>query len=233
MSDITDPRSNGAGKIVSSFNRLDLSRGGANTIPLWKIALDKLGAAVLLLFFAPFFLIIAAVLKLREGGPILFAHERIGLNGRRFRCLKFRTMVPDARERLEALLAADPVARREWEQTQKLTDDPRISCLGDTLRRTSLDELPQLFNVLRGEMSLVGPRPIVEDEQHHYGENFREYLSVRPGLTGLWQVSGRSNTTYPERVAMDVEYVRNHSLWSDLRILLRTVRVVLFRDGAC
>lgn len=202
-------------------------------MPLWKTALDKLGAVVLLLFFAPVFLIIGLTLKLREGGPIFFAHERIGLNGRPFRCLKFRTMVPDARERLEALLAADPIARREWEQTQKLTEDPRISCLGDTLRRTSLDELPQLFNVLRGEMSLVGPRPIVEDERHFYGDNIHEYLSVRPGLTGLWQVSGRSNTTYAERVALDVDYVRKHSLLTDLRILLRTVRVVLLREGAC
>ena len=201
-------------------------------MPLSKIVFDKLAAAGFLLFFAPFLLAITAALLLTEGGPVLFAHERIGRGGRKFRCLKFRTMVPDAEARLADLLACDPIARREWEATQKLTDDPRISCLGDTLRRTSLDELPQLWNVLRGDMSMVGPRPIVADERHFYDDHIADYLSVRPGLTGAWQVSGRSNTTYAERVAMDVDYVRNRSFARDLRIVLRTVSVVLGREGA-
>jgi exopolysaccharide production protein ExoY len=232
MSDISEPGGAGAGKVVPSFFRLELS-GAIEGGPLSKIVFDKLGAAALLLFFAPFFVVIALALRLSEGGPVFFAHERLGLHGRKFRCLKFRTMVPDAEQRLAALLAADPIARREWEGTHKLAEDPRISCLGDILRRTSLDELPQLFNVLRGEMSLVGPRPIVEAERPRYREHIKDYLSVRPGLTGLWQVSGRSNTSYDERVALDVDYVRNRSFLNDLRILLRTVRVVLFRDGAC
>ncbi|GHE01992.1 hypothetical protein GCM10008024_19810 [Allgaiera indica] len=197
-----------------------------------KRVFDRLFAALLLVFFAPFLILVAVVLLVTEGRPILFGHTRVGRGGQPFRCLKFRTMVPDAEARLQRLLDSDPAARQEWAETHKLSQDPRVSCVGHFLRRTSLDELPQLFNVLRGEMSLVGPRPIVEDESIYYGQHFADYLSVRPGLTGAWQVSGRSTTTYAQRVAIDVAYVRGRSFVGDLCVLFRTVRVVLLREGA-
>lgn len=197
-----------------------------------KRAFDIVFSILALLFFAPVLLGIAALLKLREGGSVFFAHERVGRGGRRFRCLKFRTMVPDAEERLAAILKSDPVARAEWEASRKLTNDPRISCLGNFLRRTSLDELPQFINVLRGDMSVVGPRPIVAEEMVLYREHIVDYLAVRPGVTGLWQVSGRSDTTFDERVALDSRYVRSLSLVQDLRIVVRTVGVLLNQKGA-
>lgn len=232
MSDISEPRLTGAARGV--FAPLDaLAEGPASPRDtLAKRLFDRVGAALLLVFFAPFMVTIAALLLITEGGPVLFAQERVGLRGRRFNCLKFRTMVPDAEARLQQLLDADPVARREWEATRKLTEDPRVSCLGNLLRRSSLDELPQLINVLRGEMSLVGPRPVVEEESCFYGRYFDDYMAVRPGLTGVWQVNGRSDTTYDQRVAMDVEYVRNRSFLGDLVILWRTAGVVLARRGA-
>ncbi|KPQ08984.1 MAG: galactosyltransferase ExoY [Rhodobacteraceae bacterium HLUCCA09] len=185
-----------------------------------------------LLFLAPALLLIAGILLWREGGPVFFAHERIGRGGRRFRCIKFRTMVPDAEARLAELLAADPVARAEWQATRKLTNDPRVSCLGDILRRTSLDELPQFINVLRGDMSVVGPRPIIAEELPLYREHSGDYLSVRPGITGLWQVSGRSDTTFDERVALDARYVRERTLAGDVAIVVRTLGVLLSQKGA-
>lgn len=200
--------------------------------PLNKQVFDRVFAALALLFFMPFFLVITLLLLIADGRPVFFAQERIGQNGRPFRCLKFRTMVHDAEARLAALLQSDPEARREWETTRKLTDDPRIHCIGAILRKTSLDELPQFLNVLRGDMSVVGPRPIVMEEAAYYGADFEEYISVMPGVTGAWQVSGRSNTTFEERVAMDVDYVRNWSFWRDIKIVWRTVAVVLKQDGA-
>lgn len=197
-----------------------------------KRVFDIVFSALAIVFFAPILLGVAALLKLREGGTVFFAHERVGRGGRRFRCLKFRTMVPDAEERLAEILASDPVARAEWDATRKLTHDPRISCLGNFLRRTSLDELPQFFNVLKGEMSVVGPRPIVVEEMVLYRESIVEYLAVRPGVTGLWQVSGRSDTTFDERVALDSRYVRSMSLLEDVRIVARTVGVLLNQKGA-
>jgi undecaprenyl-phosphate galactose phosphotransferase len=149
-----------------------------------------------------------------------------------FDCLKFRTMVPDAAGVLKQLLDTNPGARAEWGRDFKLKDDPRITSIGAFLRRTSLDELPQLWNVLKGEMSLVGPRPIIEVELERYGEEVGYYLETRPGITGLWQISGRNNTSYDDRVALDCWYVRNWSLWYDLVILVKTVRVVLWREGA-
>lgn len=232
MSDVSDPRYAGAGRVVIAPAERQKRRVGNRRDPISKRVFDRVLAAVLLLFFAPFLLLVAAVLLLSEGRPVFFAHTRVGLGGRAFRCLKFRTMVRDADARLQRLLESDPIARREWQATHKLAEDPRVSCVGDFLRRTSLDELPQLINVLRGEMSLVGPRPVVQDESVHYGEHFADYLSVRPGLTGEWQVSGRSNTTYAQRVAMDVAYVRNRSFLGDLWVLWRTLGVVLGRDGA-
>lgn len=207
-------------------------RNVAPTVPLSKRVFDKAMAAMALLFFAPFLVVVAAMILLTEGGPVVFGHERVGLAGRRFRCLKFRTMCRDADTRLEALLRADPQARAEWAANRKLTRDPRISKLGAILRKTSLDELPQLWNVLRGDMSLVGPRPVVEDEAQYYGVYFSDYKSVLPGVTGLWQVSGRSDTTYDERVALDVSYVHGRTFFGDVAIILKTVKVILKRDGA-
>jgi exopolysaccharide production protein ExoY len=197
-----------------------------------KRAFDIVFSLLALLFLAPVMLGIAALLKLREGGTVFFAHERVGRGGRRFRCLKFRTMVPDAEERLAEILRTDPVARAEWEASRKLTNDPRISCLGNFLRRTSLDELPQFINVLKGDMSVVGPRPIVTEEMVLYREHIVDYLAVRPGVTGLWQVSGRSDTTFDERVALDSRYVRSVSLLEDLRIVGRTIGVLVNQKGA-
>ena len=167
-----------------------------------------------------------------EGEPILFRHKRIGRNGQMFHCIKFRTMVRNAEEVLRHLLNEHPELRDEWTQNHKLRNDPRVSRVGRVLRLTSLDELPQLWNVLRGEMSLVGPRPIVTAEIAKYGKSFKPYCSVLPGLTGLWQISGRNETTYAERVELDSYYARNWSVWLDLYILAMTVRVVLFRQGA-
>jgi len=196
------------------------------------IGFDKCFALTALVFFLPLFVVVGLLLLIREGRPLFFGHERVGKGGRRFRCYKFRTMVPDARERLAALLESDPAAKAEWDANQKLENDPRVTCLGLFLRKSSLDELPQFWNVLRGDMAVVGPRPIVQDEAAHYGEHFAEFLSVRPGITGLWQVSGRSSTSYDERVALDLDYIRNRSLRRDLAIIAKTVKVVLTRNGA-
>lgn len=197
-----------------------------------KAIFDRCFAALALLFFAPFLIAISLVIYFGDGRPVLFRHKRVGRGGKVFDCLKFRTMANDADERLKAILETDPEARAEWEANQKLEDDPRITCVGEFFRKTSLDELPQFWNVLRGEMSVVGPRPIVEKEAHHYGEHYQDYLSVRPGVTGLWQVTGRSRTSYAERVALDSDYVRNRSFRMDLWIILKTIKVMLVRDGA-
>jgi lipopolysaccharide/colanic/teichoic acid biosynthesis glycosyltransferase len=201
--------------------------------PALKRLIDLVGAGSLLLVLAVPLCVIALLVR-ADGGPALFAHRRVGRSGRAFGCLKFRTMVPDAERRLAALLAADPAARAEWEATRKLRNDPRVTWIGRFLRASSLDELPQLLNVLRGEMSLVGPRPVLASElASHYGPMATErYQSVRPGITGLWQVSGRSDTSYAERVALDVAYVARPSLREDLRILLRTPAAVLLQRGA-
>jgi lipopolysaccharide/colanic/teichoic acid biosynthesis glycosyltransferase len=175
---------------------------------------------------------VALLIWRRDGAPILFAHYRVGKNGKLFRCLKFRSMLRNSEQLLANLLQDDPEARAEWEREQKLTDDPRITGVGHFLRKTSLDELPQLLNVVRGEMSLVGPRPITVEELTRYGKVRWHYVSVRPGMTGLWQVSGRNNTTYDERVALDQRYVEQRSLLGDIGILFKTVRVVVRREGA-
>jgi Undecaprenyl-phosphate galactose phosphotransferase WbaP len=196
-----------------------------------KRAFDIVVSVLLLTLLAPLFAWL--VLKVRQtDGPAFFGHQRISLQGQAFPCYKFRTMVTNSAEVLERLLREDPEAREQWEREFKLKTDPRITPIGDLLRRTSLDELPQLWNVLRGEMSLVGPRPVIRDELEKYGEDVSYYLQVRPGMTGLWQVSGRNDVDYETRVALDAWYVRNWSLWNDIVILLKTVRVVLARDGA-
>jgi lipopolysaccharide/colanic/teichoic acid biosynthesis glycosyltransferase len=189
-------------------------------------------AVAALVFLLPLMLLIAISVYAYDGGPIFFAHRRIGLGGRTFRCLKFRSMAVDAEQRLADLLACDPVARAEWEADHKLRRDPRVTRLGAFLRKTSLDELPQLFNVLRGDMSLVGPRPIVEAEIEKYGRRFRDYCAVRPGITGLWQVSGRNDTSYRTRIALDCVYARRRSLGLDAYILAVTVPAVLTRRGS-
>jgi Undecaprenyl-phosphate galactose phosphotransferase WbaP len=196
-----------------------------------KRALDLLGGVLFLLALLPVMVAIALLVK-RDGGPILFRHKRIGANGKPFSCLKFRTMCVDAEERLQKLLAENPEARAEWERDFKLKNDPRVTSLGNFMRQTSLDELPQLFNVIRGEMSLVGPRPIVTAEAARYGAAFRDYLGCRPGLTGLWQVSGRNDIDYDSRVQLDSTYAREWSLTRDVAILVRTVGVVFGRTGA-
>ena len=191
------------------------------------------GAAVLLLAFAaPLLLTIAAAIKLEDGGPVLFRHTRCGRGGAPFGLWKFRTMHQDAAERLAGLLAENPQAEAEWSGRRKLRRDPRVTRLGRFLRRSSLDELPQLVNILRGEMSIVGPRPVMADELARYGGLAETMSAARPGVTGLWQVSGRNDLDFPTRVALDAEYVRRWSLRRDALILLRTVPVVLLAKGA-
>ena len=178
--------------------------------------------------------VIAAAVKLTSAGPVFFGDDRIGRGGRTFKAFKFRTMVADADVVFTNHLQANPSARLEWEQTQKLKNDPRIiAVIGNSLRRWSLDELPQLVNVFRGDMSLVGPRPIMPDEVEKYASVYPLYTRVRPGLTGLWQVSGRNRTSYKARLQLVTYYVRNWSLWLDYYILLRTVKTVLTRQGSC
>jgi len=199
----------------------------------FKRLMDIVGSLMLILILAPALLLIAVLIIATDPGPPVFAHRRVGRNGRSFRCFKFRTMCIDAEARLDLVLAADPLLQLEWERNRKLSCDPRITPIGQLLRMTSMDELPQLFNVLGGTMSLVGPRPIVADELRQYGHYASHYLQVRPGLTGLWQVTGRGATSYHRRVATDVHYVRTRSLALDCRILLLTIPAVLMGRGAC
>ena len=193
--------------------------------------MDVVLATLILLLVAPFFLLIVLACRL-DGGPALFTHRRVGAGGRPFDCLKFRTMVVNSDVVLRQALARDPALAAEWTDTRKLRDDPRVTRVGKFLRKTSLDELPQLINIMRLEMSLVGPRPIVESEVALYGDNIAEYYATRPGLTGLWQVSGRSNVSYDHRVALDVHYVNHWTLWKDFLLLAKTIPAVLAREGA-
>lgn len=197
-----------------------------------KYLFDMVLTLIGILVISPILLLLALLVRLDSPGPILFAHRRIGQGGKEFPCYKFRTMCVDADVKLKEYLASHPEAREEWERDFKLKDDPRITRIGHILRRTSLDELPQLFNVLKGEMSLVGPRPIVRAEIPKYGSYISDFYMVRPGITGMWQVNGRSDTTYEERVQMDSWYVRNWSIWLDLSLLWKTFSVVLHHKGA-
>lgn len=196
-----------------------------------KRGFDLVASLLALLLLSPLLVLLALCIRL-DGGPALFAQSRIGRGGKPFQCLKFRTMQPDAEQRMQLLLQQDAQASAEWQSNRKLRQDPRITRLGAFLRRSSLDELPQLWNVVRGEMSLVGPRPIVAEELACYGDKADLYRLVRPGLTGLWQVSGRSDTSYAERVALDAWYIRNWSLWYDIAIVCKTVVVLWRRQGA-
>lgn len=197
-----------------------------------SVEVNRILALLIVLILALLMVAVAFFIWRKDGAPVFFGHYRVGLNGKLFRCLKFRSMYVESERMLAELLRDDPEARAEWDRDQKLTNDPRITPIGNFLRRTSLDELPQLFNVIRGEMSLVGPRPITVGELTRYGRIRWHYLSVRPGMTGLWQVSGRNDTTYDERVALDRRYVESRSFGMDVSILLRTVLVVVQRDGA-
>ncbi|RJQ50491.1 MAG: undecaprenyl-phosphate galactose phosphotransferase WbaP [Nitrospiraceae bacterium] len=198
-----------------------------------KIFFDVLFSFCLLAIFALPMLVIAVLIRLNSKGPAIFSQERVGRNDRPFRCYKFRTMCDNADEQLASVLGNNPGVRDEWKKNRKLSNDPRATPIGVFLRRTSLDELPQLFNVLKGDMSLVGPRPVTRPEiERYYREQAKLCFGVKPGITGLWQVSGRSNTDYDYRIALDSWYVRNWNLWLDVVILLKTVMVVIKREGA-
>lgn len=200
---------------------------------LVKRAFDICVASVTIVLLLPLMLGIAILVRCDDRGPVFFVHSRIGKDGRCFGCWKFRTMVTDADARLRCLLKTNSGIATEWKHAQKLARDPRVTRVGRFLRALSLDELPQLLNVIKGDMSLVGPRPVVEGELSRYGENARSYYRVRPGLTGLWQISGRNRLTYAERVRLDVWYAENWTLRRDMAILLRTIWTILRREGAC
>lgn len=196
-----------------------------------KRIIDILGSLIGIIILSPLFIIVAVLIKLEDPkGNIIFGHKRVGKNGEMFPCLKFRSMFANAEEMKKNFTEAQ---KREYAETFKLKDDPRITKVGNFIRRTSLDELPQLFNVLKGDMTMVGPRPIVTAELEFYGEFEEYYKSVKPGLTGLWQVSGRSDTSYEERVELDMKYISTRSILKDLYIILMTVFKVLKREGAC
>ncbi|MBB3521984.1 sugar transferase [Rhizobium redzepovicii] len=197
-----------------------------------KRALDLLLAITALILLSPLLLLVAMIVKFSDRGPVFYSHTRIGFGGAPFGCLKFRTMKTDASAQLAELLQNSAAARSEWEATRKLKDDPRITAVGDILRRSSLDELPQLFNVLRGEMSLVGPRPITAEELPRYGEHIWAYMAVRPGLTGHWQTSGRNDVSYEHRVSLDVHYLNNWSLGRDLIIIAKTIPALFSQRGS-
>jgi lipopolysaccharide/colanic/teichoic acid biosynthesis glycosyltransferase len=199
---------------------------------LVKRALDVLVASILLILTLPFAIAAALAIVLETRGPIFFGHVRIGKGGAPFRLMKFRSMVADSEAVLTRHLEAHPDHRAEWLERHKLRDDPRVTRIGRILRRLSLDELPQLINVLRGEMSMVGPRPIVAEEAPRYGSVFPLYTRVKPGLTGLWQVSDRRESSYRERIELDLRYIQKRTLAMDLVVLVKTIRVVLFGHGA-
>jgi len=199
---------------------------------LQKRIIDTLLSAFIFVLSAPLFIVIPLLIKLTSAGPVFYRAERLGRGGRRIRVWKFRSMYSDADRRLESQLATRPELAKEYADSFKLRDDPRVTPFGRFLRRTSIDELPQIFNVFCGEMALIGPRPIVEAEIPYYGPDYAVFSSVKPGITGLWQVSGRSDTDYSSRVALDVYYVMNWSMWMDIWICIRTVYAVLFMRGA-
>lgn len=205
--------------------------GPVGTTP--KRIVDVVLAISGIILLAPLLIICFAATVLTSPGPALFRHRRVGFNGKHFDCLKFRTMVTDAPERLRRLLESDPVAAAEWAANRKLRHDPRVTAIGAILRKSSLDELPQLFNVLKGDMSIVGPRPVTDEELERYTTSIGAYLACRPGITGLWQVSGRSTTTYDKRVACDAFYARNWSMTLDAKILIVTLPSLLVADTAC
>lgn len=194
-----------------------------------KRIMNLLCSFVCIIILSPFFLIISIFIKITSKGPVFFIHERVGLNGKKFKLIKFRTMVNNAEEMIASF---SPEQKKEWEENYKLKDDPRITKIGKFLRRTSLDELPQLINILKGDMSIVGPRPVVDEELNWYGDKKDKLLSVKPGLTGWWAVNGRSNVPYPERCDLELYYVDHISFALDAIIILKTLGAIIKKDGA-
>ncbi|WP_135450035.1 MULTISPECIES: sugar transferase [Tabrizicola] len=219
-------------RIVLPSAQQSLEIGGDIRGGFRKRAFDVALATVAIVLLSPLLIGVALAIRLSDGGPALFGQTRIGANGKPFRIWKFRSMVPDAAERLREHLDRDPQARREWQATRKLKCDPRITPLGRVIRKYSVDELPQLFNILLGDMSFVGPRPIEEAECVRYRRSLRHYLKCRPGLTGLWQVSGRSDTSYERRVVLDRYYATHSTLKLDMALILKTVPVALTGQGS-
>ena len=220
---------------LAKSSSLEFPHVAADLPPLGGVAkrgFDIVGAGLGIIALSPLFLLIALLVKVSDGGSVFYGHRRIGRGGRIFQCLKFRTMVRDGDAVLAAHIRDDPQARAEWEATRKLKDDPRVTRVGSVLRKLSLDELPQIINILLGDMSIVGPRPVVRDELEYYGKAVVFYLKSRPGLTGLWQVSGRNDVSYDSRVAFDRHYVENWSLAEDIRIILKTVPAVCMSRGS-
>jgi exopolysaccharide production protein ExoY len=220
---------------VLKANAFDGDLVGALELPVGnavKRGLDIFIAVSAIVLLLPLLVLVALTIALQTQGPVLFRHRRIGFNGRSFECLKFRTMAADGAQRLRDYFNEHPEAESEWIETQKLRNDPRVTAIGSLLRKTSLDELPQLFNVLIGDMSIVGPRPVTREELPRYSAKVANYLACRPGITGLWQVSGRSGTTYSKRVACDTFYATNWSLMLDVKIILVTVPSLLDSENA-
>lgn len=193
-----------------------------------KSFLDIFFALLILLIGSPFLIVISLLIKLSSRGPIFFSQERIGKNNKTFKCIKFRTMHPEAEDMLENLINNNKSIRKEFNETHKIKNDPRITNIGKFLRKTSLDEIPQFLNVIKMEMSVIGPRPIVKEEIEKYGNSISKVLTVKPGITGLWQVSGRNNLSYKRRVSLDYMYVNNVNFIMDIRIIIRTLGVILF-----
>ncbi|MBO9196852.1 sugar transferase [Rhizobium sp. 16-449-1b] len=227
-------RRTGINRSSEGFTRsAKLSRGIGRTLSGWiKRGLDFVLASLGLILLSPMIAMVVVVLLVAQGRPIFISQKRIGKDGVLFPCLKFRSMVNNASEALALHLASNPHLRAEWNATRKLQDDPRVTPLGRFLRKSSVDEIPQLLNVLCGQMSLVGPRPIVAGEVELYGPHFGHYTMVRPGMTGLWQISGRSDTSYGTRVDLDVQYVSERSTWGDIVIMLKTIPAVLQTRGS-
>ncbi len=227
-----------------SYNVMNIRTGGVSSQPIavprqgvfarfFKRAMDIVGALAFFVLMGWLFVTIWMMVLVTTGRPAIYRHARVGRGGHEFKCLKFRSMVPNSEEVLRHLLETDPAARAEWESTYKLKKDPRITHFGYFIRKTSLDELPQFWNVLIGDMSLVGPRPVVYKElEQYYGLHAPIYGSVRPGITGPWQVGGRSDLTYAERVALDVDYVQYRTFFGDIRLLLKTIRVLIVHKGS-
>ena len=221
----------------TSFKKLDEAFKAPTDVPAGltgalKRVMDLMIAVPLFIFILPLLATIAILIRSQGHGPVIFRQVRCGQGGVPFTCYKFRTMHIDAPKALEELLKRDPKAAAEWEKTQKLQNDPRITRIGRFLRRSSLDELPQLINIIAGDMSVIGPRPVTFDELPRYGSKLAYYMAARPGVTGLWQVNGRSELTYQQRIDYDAEYAKTWSLVRDIRILIKTVPAVLMSKGA-
>lgn len=217
---------------ISSPSKVITRFGGGILLDSLKYLIDFVLALAALVVLMPMILMIVLIMLVVQGRPIFIGHRRVGKDGVMFSCLKFRTMVTNGDEVLARHLASHPELRAEWNATRKLRDDPRVTAFGKGMRKNSIDEIPQLLNVIRGEMSLVGPRPITPSEVKFYGAHVGDYMAVRPGLTGLWQVSGRSETSYKKRVELDVRYVAERTVWGDISIMMKTIPAVLSSRGS-